>query len=81
LSVQIAALVVAAVAGAAALPFGLALGLKSLGVTQIAQSGLTPAMIAAAQAGTTNNIYIGTQKVDTVVSESIKRTGTFSRGR
>ena len=29
----------------------------------------------------TNNIFIGTQKVDTVVSESIKRTGTFTRGR
>jgi hypothetical protein len=71
----------AAVAGAAALPFGLALGLKAAGVTQIAQSGLTPAMIAAAQAGTTNNIYIGTQKVDTVITDSINRTGTFKRGR
>jgi hypothetical protein len=30
---------------------------------------------------TTNNIYIGTGKVDTVVTDSIKRTGTFSRGR
>jgi len=28
-----------------------------------------------------NNIYIGTGKVDTVVSESIARTGTFRRGR
>jgi hypothetical protein len=37
-------------------------------------------MIAAAQA-TTNNIYIGTGKVDTVVTDSIKRTGTFKRGR
>jgi hypothetical protein len=71
----------AAIAGAAALPFGLALGLKAAGVTQIAQSGLTPAMIAAAQAGTTNNIYIGTGKVDTVVTDSINRTGTFKRGR
>ena len=71
----------AAVAGAAALPFGLALGLKAAGVTQIAQSGLTPAMIAAAQAGTTNNIFIGTGKVDTVVTDSINRTGTFKRGR
>jgi hypothetical protein len=71
----------ATVAGAVALPFALAAGLKALGVTQIAQSGLTPAMIAAAQAGTTNNIFIGTGKVDTVVTDSINRTGTFKRGR
>lgn len=71
----------ATVAGAAALPFALAAGLKALGVTQIAQSGLTPAMIAAAQAGTTNNIYIGTGKVDTVITDSINRIGTFKRGR
>jgi len=71
----------AAIAGAAALPFGLALGLKAAGVTQIAQSGLTPAMIAAAQAGTINNIYIGTGKVDKVITDSINRTGTFKRGR
>jgi len=30
---------------------------------------------------TTNNIYIGTGKVDTVVTDSINRTGTFKRGR
>jgi len=72
----------ATVAGAVALPFVLTAGLKALGVTQIAQSGLTPAMIAAAQTGaTTNNIYIGTGKVDTVVTDSINRTGTFKRGR
>jgi hypothetical protein len=72
----------ATVAGALALPFALAAGLKALGVTQIAQSGLTPAMIAAAQSGaTTNNIFIGTKKVDTVVTDSINRTGTFKRGR
>jgi hypothetical protein len=71
----------AAIAGAAALPFGLALGLKAAGVTQIAQSGLTPAMIAAAQAGTTNNIFIGTGKVDTVITNSLNRTGTGKRGR
>ena len=28
-----------------------------------------------------NNIYIGTGKVDTVISDSINRTGTFKRGR
>jgi hypothetical protein len=30
---------------------------------------------------TTNNIFIGTGKVDTVVTDSINRTGTFKRGR
>jgi hypothetical protein len=64
----------ATVAGALALPFALAAGLKAAGVTQIAQSGLTPAMIAAAQAGkTTTTVNIGTQKVDTVVANSITR--------
>ena len=29
----------------------------------------------------TNNIYIGTGKVDTVITDSINRTGTFKRGR
>jgi hypothetical protein len=32
-------------------------------------------------ASTYNNIFIGTQKVDTVVTNSINRTGTFKRGR
>jgi hypothetical protein len=32
-------------------------------------------------ATTYNNIYIGTGKVDTVVTDSINRTGTFKRGR
>jgi len=32
-------------------------------------------------ASTYNNIYIGTGKVDTVVTDSINRTGTFKRGR
>jgi len=32
-------------------------------------------------ATTTNNIFIGTGKVDTVVTDSINRTGTFKRGR
>ncbi len=36
---------------------------------------------AAAGLTTTNNIFIGTGKVDTVVTDSIKRTGTFKRGR
>lgn len=71
----------ATVAGALALPFALTAGMKALGVTQIAQSGLTPAMISAAQGGTTNNIFIGTKKVDTVITDSINRTGTFKRGR
>jgi hypothetical protein len=29
----------------------------------------------------TSNVYIGTGKVDTVISDSINRTGTFKRGR
>lgn len=36
---------------------------------------------AAAGLTTTNNIFIGTGKVDTVVTDSINRTGTFKRGR
>ena len=49
--------------------------------------GYSPYLANAVTSGTftppatTNNVYIGTQKVDTVVSESIKRTGTFTRGR
>jgi len=73
----------AAIAGAAALPFAVPLALKALGfgAGSIAVSGMDPAMIAAAKAGTVNNIYIGTGKVDTVVTDSINRTGTFKRGR
>ena len=76
----------ATVAGAVVAPFAIAAGLKALGVGSIAQSGLTPQMIAAAQAGqagttSVNNIYIGTGKVDTVIADSINRTGTFKRGR
>jgi hypothetical protein len=37
--------------------------------------------MGAAPAATTNNIFIGTQKVDTVITNSINRTGTFKRGR
>jgi hypothetical protein len=63
------------VAGALALPVAIPLALKALGFGEgsIAVSGMDPAMIAAAKAGTTNNIYIGTGKVDTVVSDSIAR--------
>jgi hypothetical protein len=32
-------------------------------------------------ASTYTNVYIGTKKVDTVVTDSINRTGTFKRGR
>jgi hypothetical protein len=71
------------VAGALALPVAIPLALKALGFGEgsLAVSGMNPAMIAAAKAGTTNNIYIGTGKVDTVVTDSINRTGTFKRGR
>jgi len=69
----------AAVAGAAALPFGLALGLKALGVNQLAVSGVPSSW--GPNGPMTNNIYIGTGKVDTIVTDSINRTGTFKRGR
>jgi hypothetical protein len=69
----------AAIAGAAALPFGLALGLKALGVDKLAVSGVPSSF--GPNGPITNNIFIGTGKVDTVVSDSINRTGTFKRGR
>jgi hypothetical protein len=69
----------AALAGAAALPFGLALGLKALGVNNLAVSGVPSNW--GSNGPMTNNIYIGTGKVDTVVTDSINRTGTFKRGR
>jgi len=69
----------AAIAGAAALPFGLALGLKALGVNNLAVSGVPSNW--GPNGPMTNNIYIGTGKVDTVVTDSINRTGTFKRGR
>jgi len=70
------------VAAALALPVAIPLALKALGFGEgsLAVSGADPRLIAAAQA-TTNNIYIGTGKVDTVVTDSINRTGTFKRGR
>lgn len=70
----------AAVAGAAVLPFALAAGLKAAGVTQIAQSGIPYNVLAALKAQETN-IYIGTEKVDTVITDSIKRTQPATRGR
>lgn len=68
----------ATVAGAVALPFALAAGLKAAGVTQIAQSGIPYNVLAALKAQETT-IYIGTGKVDTVVSDSINRIN--GRGR
>ena len=70
------------VAAALALPVAIPLALKALGFGEgsLAVSGADPRLIAAAQA-TTNNIFIGTGKVDTVVTDSINRTGTFKRGR
>jgi hypothetical protein len=42
----------------------------------------TPTTPAGPMSGaTTNNIFIGTGKVDTVVTDSLKRTGNYSRGR
>jgi NADH:ubiquinone oxidoreductase subunit K len=77
----------ATIAGAAVLPFGLAAGLKALGVTQIAQSGLTPAMIAQAQAGNAGKTSVNTTlqigrgavtKASSVVSQA-SRTQVPSR--
>jgi len=45
-------------------------------------AGLTPGAPMAGQTSTTAyNIFIGTGKVDTVVTDSLKRTGNFKRGR
>jgi len=45
-------------------------------------AGITPGVPMAGQTSTTAfNIFIGTGKVDTVVTDSINRTGTFKRGR
>ena len=61
----------AAIAGAAALPFGLALGLKALGVDKLAVSGVPSSF--GPNGPITNKIYIGTGKVDTVISDSFDR--------
>lgn len=65
----------AAVVGALALPIAIPIALKALGFGEgsLAVSGVDPRLIAAAKAGTTNNIYIGTGKVDTVISDSFDR--------
>jgi hypothetical protein len=53
----------------------------------VTSAGYSPYLANAVTSGTftppatTNNIYIGTGKVDTVVTDSINRTGTFKRGR
>ena len=53
----------------------------------VTSAGYSPYLANAVTSGTftppatTNNIFIGTQKVDTVVTNSINRTGTFKRGR
>ncbi len=45
-------------------------------------AGMTPGVPMAGPTSTTAfNIFIGTGKVDTVVTDSINRTGTFKRGR
>jgi hypothetical protein len=53
----------------------------------VTSAGYSPYLANAVTSGTftlpptTNNIFIGTGKVDTVVTDSINRTGTFKRGR
>ena len=63
----------------------------TLGRAGTTSAGYSPYLANAVAAGTfvppmgggatTNNIFIGTGKVDTVVTDSINRTGTFKRGR
>jgi hypothetical protein len=63
----------------------------NLGTAGTTSAGYSPYLAAAVTSGTfvppmgggatTNNIFIGTGKVDTVVTDSINRTGTFKRGR
>lgn len=63
----------------------------NLGAAGTTSAGYSPYLANATAAGTfippmgggatTNNIFIGTGKVDTVVTDSINRTGTFKRGR
>jgi hypothetical protein len=63
----------------------------NLGAAGTTSAGYSPYLANAVASGTfvppmgggatTNNIFIGTGKVDTVVTDSINRTGTFKRGR
>jgi len=63
----------------------------TLGRAGTTSAGYSPYLANAVTSGTfvppmgggatTNNIYIGTGKVDTVVTDSINRTSTFKRGR
>jgi hypothetical protein len=63
----------------------------TLGRAGTTSAGYSPYLANAVASGTfippmgggvtTNNIFIGTGKVDTVVTDSINRTGTFKRGR
>lgn len=76
----------ATVAAAIASPFLVAGALKAAGVQQIAQSGLTPQMIAAAQAGRagtdpTFNVYVGADAVAGAVVPVLARDfNTVPRG-
>lgn len=60
---------------------------KAAAAAGTTSAGYSPYLANAVTSGTftlpptTNNIYIGTGKVDTVVTDSINRTGTFKRGR
>ena len=76
----------ATVAAAIASPFLVAGALKAAGVQQIAQSGLTPQMIAAAQAGragtdSTFNVYVGADAVADAVVPVIARDVRFTPRR
>jgi hypothetical protein len=63
----------------------------SLGKAGTTSAGYSPYLANAVASGTfvppmgggatTNNIFIGTGKVDTVITNSLNRTGTFKRGR
>ncbi len=57
-------------------------GVTSAGYSPYLANAVAAGTFAGAAPGlTTNNIFIGTGKVDTVVTDSINRTGTFKRGR
>ena len=57
-------------------------GTTSAGYSPYLANAVASGTFAGAAPGlTTNNIFIGTGKVDTVVTDSINRTGTFKRGR
>lgn len=56
-------------------------GTTAAGYSPYLANAMAAGTFAGAPGSNINNIFIGTGKVDTVVTDSIKRTGTFKRGR